>query len=101
MKLENGYELVSTFIMDFSIADAFGIEAVEDTYMRAFTEWKSNYVYLTELSIALNLKIWYWWQKDNNSKLARVYNDLWLKTHEYALDHLKGEELNFYLRTTD
>lgn len=101
MVLENGYEFVSTFPMDFSIADAFGVEAVKDTYNRAFTEWKSNHVYLTELVITLNLKIWQWWQKDNNSELAKVYDELWRKTHDYALDNLKDEELTFYLRTVD
>lgn len=35
-----GYEPISTFWTDFSIADTFGKEAVKDTYERAFAEWK-------------------------------------------------------------
>ncbi len=57
MTLPNGYEMQTTFPMDFSIADTFGANAVKDTFKRAFNEWKSNYVYLTELVITLNLKI--------------------------------------------
>ena len=44
-----GYTQITTFYSDFSIADNFGIDAVKDTYKRAFKNWKSNYKYLTEL----------------------------------------------------
>lgn len=44
-----GYEQKTTFWMDFSIADKFGIAAIKDTYKRAFNAWKGNHVYLTEL----------------------------------------------------
>ena len=54
----NGYEPQTTFWMDFSIADKFGKEAVQDTYNRAFADWKSNVVYLTEMVLVLNHKIW-------------------------------------------
>ena len=48
----------NTFFMDFSIADAFGVNAVRDTYKRAFEEWKDDYKMLTALVITLNHKIW-------------------------------------------
>lgn len=35
----NGYEFKTTFWIDFTIADQFGLEAVKDTYERAFNEW--------------------------------------------------------------
>ena len=37
------YECITTFWEDFSIADAFGEDAIRDTYSRAFGEWKTNY----------------------------------------------------------
>lgn len=46
---ELGYKPITTFWEDFSIADKFGNEAVNDTLKRAFTEWKGNYAYLTEM----------------------------------------------------
>ena len=52
------YEMKTTFWSDFSIADAFGAGAVTDTYDRAFAEWKADPVYLTELAMTLNHKIW-------------------------------------------
>jgi len=97
--LENGYEMQSTFWQDFTIADAFGIPAIKDTFKRAFEEWKSNYVYLTELVLVLNYKIWQWYRKNEN--VARVYNDLWEQADEYATENLQGNELQFFYKTTD
>lgn len=95
----NGYETKTTFWEDFSIADVFGIDAVKDTYNRAFKGWKDNYEYLTELVMVLNWKIWQHYEK--NEPLARVYNDLWQQADLYAVENLKGEELDYFYRTTD
>ncbi len=90
----------TTFWSDFSIADRFGVAGIKDTYKRAFAEWKDDYVYLTELVIVLNHKIWQHWE-DGNEDVARIYNELWMKADGYAMEHLKGDELNYFIRTTD
>ena len=97
--MSNNEEFSTTFWMDFTIADAFGIAAVKDTYKRVFEEWRNDYRYLTDLVMVLNHKIWQWYEK--NDALARVYNELWDKTAQYAMDNLKGEELSYYLEVTD
>ena len=51
-----GYEPKTTFWMDFSIADKFGIEAIVDTFNHAFKEWHTDHIYLTELVMVLNHK---------------------------------------------
>ena len=61
---ETGYKPMTTFWQDFSIADAFGVAAVEDTFKRAFNEWKGNYKYLTELVMVLNHKIAQWCMRE-------------------------------------
>lgn len=94
-----GYQPITTFWQDFSIADKFGINGVKDTYKRAFNEWKGNYKYLTELVMVLNWKIWQYYE--TNEPLARVYNDLWKEADGYACDNLKGEEASYYFETTD
>lgn len=99
MQTPNGYEMQSTFVEDFKIADIFGIDAVKNTFERAFEEWKDNYVYLTELVIALNWGIWR--NYPINEPLARVYNELWEKADLYAQENLKGEELSFFYQVTD
>ena len=48
---ENGYEVKTTFWEDFSIAERFGLSAIQDTFNRAFKEWKEDYEFLTELVI--------------------------------------------------
>ena len=96
---ELGYEEQTTFWDDFSIADAFGKEAIQDTYDRAFKEWKSNYIYLTELVMVLNHKIWQWYEK--NDEYAELYNELWQQADRYACDNLKDEELSYFYQTLD
>lgn len=94
-----GYKAQTTFWMDFSIADRFGADAIRDTYKRAMEGWKDNYIYLTELVMVLNHKIWQWHGK--NEALANAYNRCWEKCDEYALEHLKGDELTYFYTTTD
>lgn len=99
MTLPNGYEMTTTFMRDFDIADMCGEKAIKDTFKRAFDEWKENYVFLTELVISLNLHIWKWYEK--NEAIARLYNDLWEQADAYACGNLKGEELSFFYKVTD
>lgn len=95
----NGYETITTFWEDFSIADKFGPKAVKDTFNRAFNAWKGNYKYLTELVMVLNWKIWQHYEK--NESLANVYNDLWAYADEYACESLHDDELSYFYRVTD
>lgn len=95
----NGYETMTTFWEDFSIADHFGIKAVKDTYNRAFKGWKDNYKYLTELVMVLNWKIWQHYE--TNEPLAKIYNELWQQADNYACENLKGEEAEYFFRVTD
>lgn len=108
-------EFKTTFWNDFTIADAFGLNAIQDTFNRAFKEWKTNTEYLTELVIVLNHKIWEWWDESNalskwdNSTsqyvkfndYSKLYNDLWKQADAYAMDNLKDEELSYFLEITD
>ncbi len=75
------YECKTTFWEDFSIAERFGAEAIRDTYTRARAEWKNDRVYGTELSMVLNHKCWYWYEKQN-TKLSQLYAELWEKYHD-------------------
>lgn len=93
-------EFSTTFWSDFSIADAFGVKAIKDTYKRAFKEWKDDYKYLTDLVIVLNHKCWQHYEK-GNTEYSQLYEKLYYEAHDYALDNLKGEELSYYLRVTD
>ena len=95
-----GYKPQTTFWNDFSIADAFGVEAVRDTYNSAFEGWKNNVVYLTELVMVLNHKIWTHHNK-GRGELAAVYDELWRKTDDYCRCTMEGEDLDYYFEITD
>ena len=67
-----GYDPMTTFWQDFSMADKFGNEAIADTYRKVKAEWKDNYKHWTELCLVLNHKIWQWHERDNQK--ATLYD---------------------------
>ena len=99
MAEEIGYTPQTTFWNDFSIADIYGADAVQDTFDRAFAEWKNNAVYITELVLVLNHKSWQ--HAEKRRELSELYADLYYKADKYALDHLKGDDWQYYFETTD
>lgn len=98
-----GYQPQTTFWDDFNIAEAFGPNAIQDTYNRIMNGWSDNYIYLTELVMVLNWNIWHWngCQSSQAKEFEALYTDLYEKTDIYCLDHLNGEELQYFLRTVD
>lgn len=97
--MSNGYEMKTTFWEDFTIADAFGVSAIEDTYNRAFNGWKHDYVYITELSLVLNWKMFQWYEKDDSK--YQIYYKLYTKLDAWCMDNLRNSELIYYIDTTD
>ena len=95
-----GYKPFTTFWQDFTIAEPFGDKAIKETYERAFKEWKSDYKYLTELVMILNWKMWHFYYK-GEQELSMLYQTLYEKSSEWAMNNLKGKELGYYLETTD
>lgn len=100
IEAQTGYKPITTFYQDFSIADRFGYSAVKDTCQRGLkTAQFLGYKELTEFAMVLNWKVWEHYQ--SNPTLAEVYQDLWEEVDEFIQDTLKGEELQYYYRTTD
>ena len=99
IEAQTGYKPITTFYEDFSIAEHFGVKAIKDTYKRAFKEWKGEYKYLTELVMVLNWKIWEHYE--HNDEYAKLYNDLWVDTDNYACENLKDDELSYFYKITD
>lgn len=54
---------------------------------------------MTELAMVLNWSIFLWWKK--NEEIGRLYDLLWKQVDCYIMNNFSGEELNYYLRTTD
>lgn len=101
---ETGYKPITTFWMDFSIADNYGLQAIQGTFNRAFDAWKGDYKYLTELVLVLNHKIFHHYVEkgtEEQNEVASLYNELWRKTNDYALDNLQGEQATYFYHLTD
>lgn len=88
------------FWQDFTIADAFGLSAIQDTYNRAFKEWRTNAEYVTALVLTLNHKIWQHYEAGKN-EYATLYDKLWREADEWCLDNLKGKDIEYYIQTLD
>lgn len=95
-----GYATQTTFYQDFSIADIFGIDAIKETYNTAFNGWKTSIVYITELNLVLNHKIWQHYH-EKNEELTTLYDSLWKELDEWCVENLKGSDLDYFLRVTD
>lgn len=95
----SGYEPKTTFWSDFCIAEPFGTSAIKDTFERAFEEWKTNIVYLTELVMVLNWKCWQYAETDPIRSMT--YQELWEKADQWCGENLKGDDLSYYIKTTD
>ena len=104
MAKQLGYEPLTTFWDDFTIAERFNVKAIEETARKAFNEWKDNYKYLTELIMVINHKCWEHYHNGNN-KLSDFYSNLYYEYDERAIDYLEKnygeEELRYFFRTLD
>lgn len=107
-----GYEVFTTFGNDFDICDQIAdtqkaIKAIEETYGRAFREWKSNYKYITEFCMTLNWKCWLWSAEipenihPTNEEISETYAKLYYKCDSWCLDNLKGEAKDYYTNITN
>lgn len=99
MRLENGYETKTTFFDDFAIANAFGADAIKDTFERSFRDWKHNLEYVTELAMVMSIYSCYFYEKNENYMI--IYSDYYHKVDEWCLNHFKGKDLQYYLKVTD
>lgn len=96
---EIGYKRQTTFFSDLSIAEVYGVASLKDTYNKIIKSWLGDVVYFTEFVMCLNWKIHQHF--DRNQTLAEVYNELFVKANKMAYDTYTGDELSYYIRTTD
>ena len=99
-----GYEMKTTFWLDFNIADRFGLDAIKDTYNRAFNEWKNNVEYATELVMVLNWKSWeHSYDKDGipfADEIGSWYADKFYELRNWCLDNWTDDDAKSYLLQT-
>ena len=98
---ELGYKALTTFWLDFSLAEGFGQSSVKETYDNAIQSWKDNCKFMTEMALVLNHKGWVY--QFVNPRLASFYFDLWEKHNDFVFEHFKEDEeaINYFLEVTD
>lgn len=94
-----GYEMKTTYWGDFRVC-GLDRSAIEDTYKRACLMAKEDKVYGTELALVLNWLCWFY-AEGGEEETGRVYQKLWEDLDGYIMENWKGEDLNYYIRTTD
>lgn len=91
-----GYKPHFSFYVEFSMAEPFGISAIANTYNRMFKRNKDSVVGVTELSMAINWKIYE--HCDGGVSYAKFYQSIWDSIDNYCKDNLKGDDLRYYLK---
>lgn len=82
------------------------LQAIRAVFNQLHDKYCHNYKEYTELVIFLNWKIWAWhdqlklYNKQAEEFIA-LYNELWAFADNYACDNFVGEELSYFLHTTD
>lgn len=107
----NGVAVIAnTFAQDFIIADTFGIDAIKNTFKRAFEEWKEDIRYLTALAIIMNHLGWRWYEL--NEEISKLYFGYWEKIDAFILDgeedgedykykNFTADEVSYFIRACD
>ena len=95
----SNYKPFTTYYDDLTIAEHFGPKAIIDTVKNAIKH-NLGYKYLTELCMTTNHKCWIWYER-GNTKLSELYGELYYFVRDWCFDHLKGEELSYFIDTTD
>ena len=96
----SGYETISTFYADLSIADVCGLDSIKDTIKRVKEEWFNDYKMFSEFVLALNHKSWEWdarQEVEGSEEIKKLYIEQYYYFDDYCLDNYKGEALDYYL----
>lgn len=77
-----------------------GKDTLIKIYDENFKVAKSGYKLLTEFVSVLNHLLWIHYDL-GHKEMSEFYNELWSKTHGYAMDTLQDDELKFYMMVLD
>ena len=83
-----------------SVADAFGVDAIKDTFDSAMRSWSSDIKYLTELTMVMSWKCGIYFE-EGNYEYNHLYHDLYYTVKDYVYDHFEDDDLDYFYSTTD
>lgn len=82
------------FLEQFTKAEKKGLDEIKYVFQDLFKKYKVDYKLLTELVVVLDLKNWE--HKQEKNSYSRLYNRLYENANDYAVQHLKDIELDYY-----
>ena len=98
--VETGYEMKTTYWGDFTVAERLsGVEGVKDTFKRAFKCMKDDEVYITEMYMVANWKVWQHYK--TNKDLAEEYQKIDDIIDDYVDKHWNKKQKEYFYATTD
>ena len=95
-----GYTQRTTFWDDFTIAERFGISAIKDTYKNAFMSWNTDVVFIVELVLVLNWKMFYMEERHMTEK-SEMYYKCWKELCNWCENHLEAGAYEYFISVTD
>ena len=95
-----GYTQRTTFWDDFTIAERWGVKAIEDTYKNAFQSWKNDLVFIVELVLVLNWKMLYMDERHMTEKSVMYYK-CWVELSNWCERHLEAGAYEYFINVTD
>ena len=95
-----GYTQRTTFWDDFTIAERWGVKAIEDTYRNAFNSWKTDVVFIVELVLVLNWKMLYMDERHMTEKSVMYYK-CWVELSNWCERHLEAGAYEYFILVTD
>lgn len=102
---ECGYERITTFFSDMSIAEWYGLAEVRESYNRIVKSWLSDYKFFTEFVLVLNWKSWEWAMYGGRKyeELSKLYVELFEDARDKFYKHYSEnkEATSYFFRVTD
>lgn len=88
------------FYADFKVADAFGLDAVRETFQNCGDLNRRDWKEVAELAVVLNHLLWDAYNA-HNEPLARLYDGYWHTVNGICSSWTDEERAEYYFRLTD
>jgi hypothetical protein len=85
LEAKTGFKFTTDVWEVFTDAETNGDVEIEEVYRDLFKKRHNDVKMVAELSMCMNRKLWEHHEKGDEN-LAELYNRLWMKVHDYALD---------------
>lgn len=103
LSMPNGQPYKTTLHHLFNVVEqGSDTEAVEKLFNEFFETYAHDIETLTELAVVVNIRSWFWYDKDDN--LGRLYSDLYYRVYDYVYADnapFNHEEQGYFFSMTD